>query len=103
MSKLERYDAEKLLDDIKLIAKSLKIIRDENNPENRKFACGLTEDLLNRLYNDLEEMRKIGGAWYLLYSFLFTIWIILDARPASFIISPISFSDFRFSMYWIRI
>ena len=43
-----------ILDDLKLICKSIKIIRDENNPENRKYACGLTEDLVNRLYRDIQ-------------------------------------------------
>lgn len=55
---LNTYDASKLLNDIKLIAKSVKIARDENNPENRVYACGLIEDLLNRLYNDIKEMTE---------------------------------------------
>jgi hypothetical protein len=57
MSELEKYDFEKLLDDIKLISKTIKIITDENNPENRKYACGLADDLVSRLYRDLKEMR----------------------------------------------
>ena len=52
------YDAQKLLNDIKLIAKSVHIARDENNQINRVYACGLTEDLLNRLYNDINEMTE---------------------------------------------
>ena len=52
------YDAQKLLNDIKLIAKSIHIARDENNQTNRIYACGLTEDLLNRLYNDINEMTE---------------------------------------------
>ena len=55
---LNKYDSTKLLDDIKLIAKAVKIAREENNPENRKYACGLVEDLLNRHYNDITEMTK---------------------------------------------
>lgn len=55
---LNKYDSTKLLNDIKLIAKSVKIARDENNQDNRKYACGLIEDLLNRLYNDLKEMTE---------------------------------------------
>jgi hypothetical protein len=56
---LEKYDFEKLLDDIKLISKSIKIITDENNPENRKYACSLAEDLVSRLYRDIKEMHKV--------------------------------------------
>ena len=55
---LNIYDSTKLLNDIKLIAKSVKIARDENNQDNRRYACGLIEDLLNRLYNDILEMTK---------------------------------------------
>ena len=55
---LTKYDSSKLLDDIKLISKAVKIARDENNQDNRKYACGLIEDLLNRLYSDIVEMTK---------------------------------------------
>jgi len=55
-SNIEKYDFEKLLDDIKLISKSIKIIRDENNPDNRNYACGLANDLISRLYKDIKEM-----------------------------------------------
>jgi len=55
---LNRYDSTKVLDDIKLIAKAVKIAREENNPQNRVYACGLIEDLLNRLYNDILEMTE---------------------------------------------
>jgi len=54
----KKYDATKLLDDIKIISKIVKISRDENNPENRNFDCSVVEDLLNRLYNDINEMTK---------------------------------------------
>lgn len=54
----KRYYTQKLLNDIKLIAKSIHIARDENNQINRVYACGLTEDLLNRLYNDINEMTE---------------------------------------------
>lgn len=53
---MTQRDYEKVLDDLKLVSKSIKIVRDENNPENRKFACGLTEDLVNRIYRDVTEM-----------------------------------------------
>lgn len=54
----KKYESTKLLDDIKIISKSVKIAKDENNPENRNFACGVVEDLLNRLWNDIEEMTE---------------------------------------------
>ena len=53
---LSSYDYEKLIDNLKLISKSIKIIRDENNPENRRFACGLTEDLVDHLFRDIKEI-----------------------------------------------
>ena len=52
------YQKQKLLNDIKLIAKSVHIARDENNQNNRVYACGLIEDLLNRLYCDIEEITE---------------------------------------------
>lgn len=52
------YQKQKLLNDIKLIAKSVHIARDENNQNNRVYACGLIEDLLNRLYADIEEITE---------------------------------------------
>jgi len=55
-SNIDKYDFEKLLDDIKLISKSIKIIRDENNPDNRNYACGLANDLISRLFRDIKEM-----------------------------------------------
>lgn len=64
---LNKFQYEKILDDLKLITKSVKIIREENNPDNRKYACGLTEDLINRLYRDITEMKdkkEINGEGY---------------------------------------
>lgn len=55
--KRKTYDYEKLLDDIKLISKSVRIIAGENNPMNREFAWGLTQDLIDRLFRDISEMR----------------------------------------------
>ena len=56
---LSKYDYHKLIDNLKLISKSVKIIRDENNPDNRKFACGLTEDLVDHLYRDIKEIADV--------------------------------------------
>lgn len=57
---MTQRDYEKVLDDLKLVSKSIKIVRDENNPDNRRFACGLTEDLVNRIYRDITEMYDVG-------------------------------------------
>ena len=56
---LKKYDYQKLVDNLKLISKSIKIIRDENNPDNRRFACGLTEDLVDHLFRDIKEIAEI--------------------------------------------
>ena len=51
-------EIENLLDDIKLIAKSVKVMGQENDQLKRQFALGLVEDLVSRLYNDIEERRE---------------------------------------------
>jgi hypothetical protein len=53
-----KYEQQKLFNDIKLIAKAIHIARDENNSVNRTYACGLVEDLLNNLYNNINEMTE---------------------------------------------
>lgn len=58
MSGLDKYDYEKLLDDIKLISRSIRIVRDEKNFDKRKYNAQLTEDLITRLYRDVTEMYK---------------------------------------------
>lgn len=55
---LDKYDYEKLLDDIKLISRSIKIITEEANAEKRKYVSKLTEDLVTRLYRDIKEMHE---------------------------------------------
>lgn len=51
---MKKRDYEKLLDDLKITSKVLKIIKEENNPDNRKFACGLAEDMINRIFRDVK-------------------------------------------------
>ncbi len=51
-------ELEKLGDDIKLIAKSVKVMGQENDQIKRQYAMGLVEDLVNRLYNDLCELKE---------------------------------------------
>ena len=55
---LDKYDYEKLLDDLKLISQSHKIVRDENNKKKRDFASMLTENLMTRLFRDIKEMHE---------------------------------------------
>lgn len=55
---LDNYDYTKLLDDIKLISRSTKIIVQESNKKKREFAGLLTEDLITRLFRDVKEMHK---------------------------------------------
>ena len=57
---LQKYDYEKLLDDIKLISKAIRIVRDENDPDNRSFACGLVKDMLTRFRRDMKEMKNLS-------------------------------------------
>ena len=55
-TRLDKYDFEKLLDDIKLIARSVQIVIKEDDVAKRKYAGLLTENLLTRLYRDIREM-----------------------------------------------
>jgi hypothetical protein len=56
MSALNELSFNKLLDDIKIISKAVKILRDEHNPESRKYACNLVNDLLLRLSRDVDDV-----------------------------------------------
>ena len=58
MSNLEKYDFEKLLDDIKLISRSIHVVIEEEDIKKRKYAGLLTENLLTRLYRDIREMHE---------------------------------------------
>jgi hypothetical protein len=55
---LNNYDYTKLLHMIKLISKAIHIIRDENNQNNRVYACGLAQDLVDLLFRDIKEMTE---------------------------------------------
>ena len=56
-SNLNTYNYEKLLDDIKLISRSLKIAIYESSKKKREFAGILTENLMTRLFRDIQEMH----------------------------------------------
>lgn len=49
-------EVEPLLDDIKLIARAVKVMGDENDQIKRKYAMGLVEDLVNRLHKDMSKL-----------------------------------------------
>jgi hypothetical protein len=55
---LSQLEFNSLLDQLKHISKLIKIIRDENNADNRRYACALGEDLLNHLYRDLVTVSE---------------------------------------------
>jgi len=53
-----RYDATKILDDLKLLAKAIQVVADENNDQKRQFAKGLAINIATRLENDVEEITE---------------------------------------------
>ena len=55
---LNKYDATKLKDDLKILARAIKVVADENNDQKRQFAKLLAEDIGNRLMNDITEMTE---------------------------------------------
>lgn len=57
---LDKYDFEKLTDDLKLVIRSSKIVRDENNKKKRDFAHQLFENIMTRLFRDIKEMHEIA-------------------------------------------
>lgn len=56
---ITKKECDYLLDDIKLISKAVKVMGQENDQIKRGFAMGLVEDLVNRLYNDMNELKEI--------------------------------------------
>ena len=57
---LNVYDFQKLIDDIKLISRSIKIVVEEDDYTKRKFDALLTENLMTRLFRDIKEMHEIA-------------------------------------------
>jgi len=78
MSALNEFSFNNLLDDIKIISKAVKILRDEHNPESRKYTCNLVNDLLLRLSRDVKEAHSTL-AKYDHDKLLFDIEIIKDS------------------------
>jgi hypothetical protein len=50
-----------LVDQLKIIARLSKVVRDEEIYEKRKYANLIVEDALNHLVNNLEELREQNG------------------------------------------
>lgn len=50
---LNKEQYERLLDDLKLIAKASKVVCDENDQIKRQYAFSLLSDLVDRLYTDI--------------------------------------------------
>jgi len=57
---LDKYDYEKLLDDLKLVSRSIKITVEEKNYIKRKYNALLTDNLMTRLFRDIKEMHEIA-------------------------------------------
>ena len=53
---LNKYDASKLKNDLKILARAIKVVADENDQTKRQFAKLLAEDIGNRIMNDIDEM-----------------------------------------------
>lgn len=60
MMGLSNYDKQKLLHDMKRIAKGLKLVRDEKIEEKRNYILDLIADEFDRLHQDIEEMVEEG-------------------------------------------
>ena len=58
---LKPTDVQKLLHDLKRMAKGFKILRDEDKQDRRSYICDLLQDELDRLYLDINEMSEKGS------------------------------------------
>lgn len=47
-----------LVDQLKIIARLSRVVRDEENYEKRKYANLIIEDALNHLVQNLEELKE---------------------------------------------
>lgn len=62
--KISQYDYEKLLDGIKLIARAIRVIADENNDNKRQEARLLASDIVDRHFRDIKEVAGIDQEEY---------------------------------------
>jgi hypothetical protein len=58
---LNKYDFNKLLHDISRITKIIPILRDTSQKKQREKIAQLALDELQKLYDDLEEVKKSNG------------------------------------------
>lgn len=55
---LSKKEYEQILDDLKILARLEKVVREEDNTEKRKFASLIVEDMMNKLCSDIYEMYE---------------------------------------------
>jgi len=55
---LNKYDGSKLKNDLKILARAIKVVADENDQVKRQYAKLLAEDIGNRIINDINEMTE---------------------------------------------
>lgn len=55
---LSLKELDKLVDELKIIARISKIVVTENDYEKRKYAHLIFEDAMNHLINDLTELKE---------------------------------------------
>lgn len=58
---INAYDMHKLIDDLKRIARLVPILRDEENKKQRERLATLAIDELQKLTDDLEEIKDTNG------------------------------------------
>jgi hypothetical protein len=55
---LNSYEASKLKNDLKILARAIQVVADENNDGKRQFAKLLAEDIGDRIMNDIDEITE---------------------------------------------
>jgi len=58
---ISKYDMHKIIDDLKRIARIVPILRDEKTQKQRERIAQLALDELQKLTDDLEEIKKSNG------------------------------------------
>lgn len=57
---LSEYDMHKILDDLKRASRIIPILRDEKDKTQRERIAQLAIDELQKLHDDLEEIKKVN-------------------------------------------
>lgn len=55
---ITKDELEPIMDDMKLIARAVKVMGQENDQIKRAFAMQLVEDLFNRLEKDIRKLKE---------------------------------------------